>query len=101
MILSLGFTQFVLLSLGILALKVLLKAGGYAANVADTFPPFAVFLANQGIWLFSVPLAWVAFGMMCVTVNRGPLRPVVAQWSGVAVVLAIIACYFFAATTLF
>lgn len=101
MILSLGFTQFVLLSLGILALRVLLKAGGYAANVADTFPSFAVFLANQGIWLFAVPLGWVAFAMICTTMSPGKIGEGIARALGVAIVAAIIGCYFYAAVTLF
>ena len=59
MILTIGLTQCVFVSLGILTLNVLLKAGGYAANVASSFPPLGVHSADgvdhfcRFVWLFS------------------------------------------------
>ncbi len=101
MIISIGFTQFVLLSLGILALNVLLKAGGFAENVADTFPQLAVQLGRQGLWIYLLPLAWVAFATICVTFKQGWFNPSLARWSGVGLTVAIAGVYFYAATTLF
>ncbi len=72
MILSIALTQFVFLSLGILSVNVLLKAAGYAANVAETFPAFSVWMATQSLWLFTLPLGWVAFAGFCLHIGKEP-----------------------------
>jgi len=97
MIPTIALTQFVFISLGILAVNVLLKAGGFAANVADTFPAFSVWMATQSLWLFTLPLAWVAFAGLCQHVERGPLTKISARMAGVALAVAIFAAYFTAA----
>jgi hypothetical protein len=97
MILSIALTQFVFISLGMLSVNVLLKAAGYAANVAETFPEFSVWMAIQSLWLFALPLAWVAFAGLCLHVDKGPLSEVVARVTGVALAVAIFAAYFTAA----
>ena len=100
MITSIGCTQFVFLSLGILALNVLLKASGYAANVAESFPSLTVYLAQHGLWIFCVPLAWVAVAALCARINTS-LANSIARVSGIVVAIAILGIYFYAATLLF
>lgn len=100
MILTIGCTQFVFLSLGILAVNVLLKAGGYAPNVAANFPPFAVQLAQHALWMFCIPLAWVVFATFCAHVGNS-LSNSIARVSGMAVAAAIFGIYFYASSLFF
>ncbi len=48
-----GLTQFVFLSLGIMAVKIITKASGGQTT------PLAEFLAQHGLWLFLVPVIWL------------------------------------------
>lgn len=101
MILSLASTQFVFLALGILALNVLLKAGGYAANVAGSFPPLAITLAHQGLWLFCIPLLWVAFATACVRSKNAIFNEATARTTGVLTAAAIFLAYTYAGSQFF
>ncbi len=100
MILTIGLTQFVFVSLGILTLNVLLKAGGYAANVASSFPPFPVWLALNGLWVFMLPMAWIIFAGLCGHFGRGLLTNSVARFSGVGIIVGIFLAYFCACAQL-
>jgi len=97
MILTIAFTQFVFVSLGMLAIRVLLKAGGYAQNVEGMFPPFAVWISHNGFLLFLVPLLWAAFASLCLHVRRAPLVESTARVTGIAGLAGIFAVYFAAA----
>ncbi len=101
MILSIAFTQFVFVSLGILALNVLLKSGGFAANVEASFPWLAVELGRHGLWMFAVPLAWTAFAALCTHVNKGPLNPGLARTTGVLLTLVLFGLYAYAGSLFF
>lgn len=101
MILTIAFTQFVFVSLGILALHVLLKAGGYAGNVEEMFPWFPVWLAHNGFLLFLVPLLWSAFATLCLHKRAGLLGESAAKLTGIAGTMGIFAVYFYAAWLLF
>ena len=101
MILSIALTQFVFISLGILSVNVLLKAAGYATNVAETFPAFSVWMATQSLWLFAMPLAWVAFAGLCLHISKGLFSEMTARVTGVFLAMAIFAAYFTAAFLLF
>lgn len=101
MILSIASTQFVFLALGMLALNVLLKAGGYAANVAGTFPPLALTLAHQGLWLFCVPLAWVAFATACAHFKNAVFTEPLARVTGIAIAAVIFLVYVYAGSLFF
>ncbi len=101
MIISIASTQFVFLALGMLAMNVLLKAGGYASNVAGSFPPLALFLAHQGLWLFCVPLAWIAFATACLRWNNAVLNEKTARATGVTTAAAIFVVYVYAGALFF
>ena len=101
MILTIGLTQFVFVSLGLLTVNVLLKAGGFAQNVEDTFPSFSVWMARDGAWLFILPMLWVAVALFCEQVIRGTVAEKLARASGVLVAIAIFAAYFYASALLF
>lgn len=101
MIISIASTQFVFLALGMLALNVLLKAGGYAPNVAGTFPPLALTLAHQGLWLFCVPLLWIAFATACTHLKNAILNDRLARATGVAIAAAIFVVYVYAGSRFF
>jgi len=101
MIVSIASTQFVFLALGMLAMNVLLKAGGYAPNVAGTFPPLAITLAHQGLWMFCVPIAWVAFATMCVQFKSAVLNEMTARATGVVIAVAIFVTFVYAGSLFF
>jgi len=101
MIVSIASTQFVFLALGTLAMNVLLKSGGYAPNVSGTFPPLAVTLAHQGLWLFCVPLAWVAFATVCLHFKNAVLNETTARATGVAIAAAIFVTFVYAGSLFF
>jgi hypothetical protein len=101
MIISIASTQFVFLALGMLALNVLLKAGGYAPNVAGSFPPLALTLAHQGLWLFCVPIAWIAFATACTKFNNAVLSDKLARATGAAIAAAIFLLYVYAGSRFF
>jgi hypothetical protein len=101
MIISIASTQFVFLALGMLALNVLLKAGGYAPNVAGTFPPLALTLAHQGLWLFCVPLVWIAFATACTHLKNAVLNENLARATGVAIAAVIFVVYVYAGSRFF
>jgi len=101
MILSIGLTQFVFVSLGLLTVNVLLKAGGFAENVEASFPAFSVWMARDGAWLFALPMIWVAVALLCEHAIRGGLAEKMARATGVAVAVAIFAAYFYASALLF
>ncbi|MFM8363975.1 MAG: hypothetical protein ACKOAS_02360 [Verrucomicrobiota bacterium] len=101
MILTIGLTQFVFVSLGLLTVNVLLKAGGFAENVATSFPAFSVWMARDGAWLFALPMLWVAVALLCEQAIRGTLAEKVARMTGVLVAVAIFAAYFYASALLF
>jgi len=84
-----------------LSVNVLLKAAGYATNVAETFPAFSVWMATQSLWLFTLPLAWVAFAGFCLHFGRGPLSEMIARITGASLAVVIFAAYFTAAFLLF
>lgn len=94
---SIAATQFVFLSLGILALNVLLKAGGYAPNVATKFPDLAVQLGRHGVWMFVIPLAWVAFASLCERCRQ----PGIARVTGVLIAAGLFILYTYAASLFF
>jgi hypothetical protein len=101
MILTLGLTQFVFVSLGLLTVNVLLKAGGYAENVAAGFPWFSVWMARDGAWLFVVPMLWVALAGLCQHVLNLKAAEHLVKITGMAVTVGIFAAYFYASALLF
>lgn len=100
MILTFAFTQFVFVSLGILAVKVLLKAGGFQPDVAHMFPPLAVWLSAHALWLFVVPLGWTAVAMFCDRIGSKAATGFVRA-SGITVCAAIPGLFLYTAWTLF
>lgn len=96
MIVTIALTQFVFVSLGILALHVLLKSAGFAANVADSFPVFPVWLAEHSFWFFVIPLVWMASAGLLLHAGPGGVRESFVKWTG-GLVAAAVALVFFAA----
>ncbi len=101
MILSIGLTQFVFVSLGLLTVNVLLKAGGFAPNVEATFPAFSVWMARDGAWLFAVPMLWVALALFFEQAITDTIAEKIAQASGILVAAGIFFSYAYAAFLLF
>jgi hypothetical protein len=92
MIRVLALTQFAFLTLGIVAMRILVRA-----NASEPTSSWLQFLDQWVLWLFLVPLAWVGFATLCVAYGKTVL-PRIAQALGV--VLAIL-CFLFLATVTF
>jgi len=90
MIRVLALTQFAFLTLGIVALKILVHA-----NTATS--AYYQSLNRWSLWLFAVPLVWVGFASICVAYGK-TILPRVAQITGV---LLAILCFLFLATVTF
>lgn len=86
---TIALTQFVFLSLGVMALNVIVKITHHPS-------PFAQFLAGQGWWLIILPVCWIAFEKVCQVLNKGFFRPGTARISGILLAAAIFGCYAFA-----
>ena len=91
MIRVLALTQFAFLALGIVALKIMVHA-------KTTISPSLQALNQWSLWLFAVPLVWVAFASFCVHVEKPPLSSAVAR--AVGVIVAIL-CFLFLASATF
>jgi uncharacterized protein YacL len=91
MIVSIAFTQFVVVSLGILAVNVLLKASGYNPSLADSYDPLTIAVSSWGLVLLATPLVWTAFANLCEHIARPPLDARTARATGVILAAALAA----------
>src|SRR5882757_2178144 len=89
MVAVIGITQFVFLSLGVMALNILIKVG--TAKPSE-HPPLALFLAHNGLWLFLVPLAWVILAALFTQTNK-PALVAICRVSGILLAAAILVAY--------
>jgi len=92
MIRVLALTQFAFLSLGIVALKIMIHA-----NANSSVSAYLQALNQWALWLFAVPLIWVAFASACTRIDKLPLSLGVARVTGV--ILAIASFLFLASVT--
>jgi hypothetical protein len=87
-----ALTQFAFVALGFVTLKILIHArSDYLTS------SYLQTLDGLSYWLFAIPLAWMAFALLCTRVDRGPLVPRVAYGSGI--VIAVLCCLFLIAST--
>lgn len=82
MVTVIAMTQFAFLALGIVALKILIHASG-----SETISPALQRLDRMSLWLFVIPLAWIAFASVCAHINRFPLVTNVARILGVIIAI--------------
>jgi len=76
-----AITQFVFLSLGLMALTVLVNAG--AGN------SLTLFLKQNGLWLLLVPMVWALYANIAARVNKGLLLLSLAVGAGCILSVAI------------
>jgi len=89
MILVIALTQFVFISLGIMALKIMVMA---STNDA-TIPPHVAQLNAYGIWLFCIPFAWMLLAQCAVIFSKGPIAVNIARVTGVILCVLIFVVY--------
>lgn len=87
MILVIALTQFAFLTLGIAALKILVRS-----DAGSSIAPHWISLNQWSILLFLIPIIWTGFASACQMVNKGPLNLNVARIIGVIVAIA---CFLF------
>ena len=88
-----ALTQFAFLTLGIVFLKILIQA-----NSDYRVSKYLQTLDRIALWLFAIPIVWIAFAFVCSRINRPPLTPRVAY--GVGIIIAALSFLFLATVTL-
>ena len=91
MITLISLTQFAFLSLGMMAMKIMI----HASSTPDSLSPFTAFLDRYGLWLFALPILWVAYASASARINRGILSTNIARVAGVILAAAIFICFAF------
>jgi hypothetical protein len=89
MITVISLTQFALLSLGIMALKILIHASSKPVEPTS----FAAFLDAYGLLLYALPILWVIYATACVRINHGVLSANGARVVGVIIAATIFICF--------
>jgi hypothetical protein len=89
MIMVISLTQFALLSLGMMALKILNRASSSPVEPTS----FAGFLDANGLVLYSLPVLWIAYATACGRINRGVMSADGARVLGVMLAAAIFICF--------
>ncbi|MDD5268376.1 MAG: hypothetical protein PHO08_14815 [Methylococcales bacterium] len=89
MITVISLTQFAFLSLGIMALKILI----HASSVPVEPNSFTAFLDYYGLLLYALPVLWIAYATACVRIDRGALSANAARVVGVIISAAIFICF--------
>ena len=86
---TIGLTQFVFLSLCMMALNIIVK-------VTHAPSDFASFLAYRGWWLFIIPVIWLIFDALSAVWGRGIFRKDVSRVIGVLLAASILVVYGYA-----
>jgi hypothetical protein len=93
MINVIALTQFAFLTLGIVFLKIMIQA-----NSDYQVSRYLQTLDRIALWLFAIPIVWIAFVFLCSHLNRSPLVPRVAYRIGI--IITILRFLFLATVTL-
>ena len=72
-----------------MALKILL----HASSIPVEPNSFSAFLDYYGLFLYALPVLWVAYATACVRIDRGVLSANAAQVVGVISAAAIFICF--------
>jgi hypothetical protein len=89
MITVIGLTQLAFLSLGIVAVKILIHAMTTPAQPS----PLADFLNQNYLWLYLLPVLWIGYASLSMRRNRGVCRKPLAQLLGILLAAAIFICF--------
>jgi hypothetical protein len=84
-----ALTQFAFLTLSIVFLKIMIHA-----NSDLRISRYLRTLDKIALWLFLVPVMWIAFAFFCSRINKAPLTRIAY---GLRIILAIF-CFLFLAT---
>ena len=87
-----ALTQFAFLTLSIVFLKIMIHA-----NSDLRISRYLQTLDSMALWLFLIPVVWIAFASLCSRINKAPLTKIAYA---LGVILAIF-CFLFLATVTF
>lgn len=90
MIRVIALTQFVFVTLGSVAAIILVRAETVATTEIGRL---RMFLAEHGLWLILIPIAWVVLAEASVAMSRKAATARVVQASGVLLAAVILAIY--------
>jgi hypothetical protein len=90
MINVIALTQFAFLTLSIVFLKIMIHADSDLR-----ISRYLQTLDRIALWLFLIPVVWIAFASLCSRINKPPLTGRVAYWVGI--IIAVL-CFLFLAT---
>lgn len=94
MIIVIALTQLVFLTLGVIFLKGMVNANG---DITSSL--YFQFLDKNWLWLFLLPVAWIAYAHISYQINKGPFTPTIARVIGI--LLSGVCLIVFASVTFF
>ena len=92
----LALVQTLLVTLGFIALGIILKMSGYPDALSLRWNPLAVFLREHGLWLLFLPVMWVLFATFAQRRDRGLFSFRTAYVAGICLATLIIALFLYA-----
>lgn len=84
-----ALTQFVFLSLGIMAVNIIVKSGS-----SNRHSELAIILAGYGVWLLIIPLTWLIYNSACEKIDKGLFTVKLGRATGIllsAIILIVFA----------
>lgn len=91
-----ALTQFVFIALGTMAVNILAKIASDETVMGQSATTLRGFLANHGVWLLMIPVAWTVFAHASALVGKGYFRTRIAHPIGIALIVGIFVVYGYA-----
>ena len=85
-----ALTQFVFVTLGTMALMILMKTPAHHSGVSQTL---RVFLSQYGLWMLLIPVVWVTMAEVVQRGSPGERALQVLQASGILIAAAMLVVY--------
>lgn len=91
-----ALTQFVFIALGTMAVNILVKISSHETVIGQSASSVPGFLANNGIWLFLIPILWTAFAHLSGFLQKSYFTTRIAHPVGIALAVGIFFVYAYA-----
>ena len=91
-----ALTQFVFIALGTMAVNILVKTTAHNTVLGQDSHTLAGFLANNGIWLFLIPIVWTAFAHLSNFLQKSYFTTRIAHPIGIVLTICIFLVYTYA-----
>ncbi len=91
-----GALQAVIVVLGFVALGIHMKFMGYPNNEIVRWNSLAVFLREQGLFFFSVPICWTIYAIFAFKKDKGIFSFHIACALGIIALIFMLICFMYA-----